>query len=438
MTQNSNLQGKKILFANVPGDGHFNPLTGLAKHLQSVGCDVRWYASGNYTKQLAALSIYHYPFTKAKDIPSEKIDEVFPERKYIKNQVKKLNFDMINYFILRATEYLEDIKDIYQQWPADILVADCIFSAIPFVKSHLKIPVVSIGVLPLIQTSKDLGPSGLGLVPSYHFFGKIKQAVLKKVADKLLFKKPNHLFFSLLDKFNIPHTESNAFDSMINSATLFLQSGTPGMEYYRSDLGSNIRYLGPVLPYADKNKSAVKWWDERLALYKKVVLVTQGTVEKDAEKLLVPALEAFKESGTLLIVTTGGSGTAGLRQRYPYSNIIIEDFISFNNVMPHVQAFVTNGGFGAVLQAVQYGLPMVTAGVHEGKNEICSRIGYFKYGINLRTERPSALQIKNAVNKILTDTAYQTNVEKLSKEFESYPVNDLFAKYVQQAMNMPI
>lgn len=28
------LKEKKILFATIPGDGHFNPLTGLAKHLQ--------------------------------------------------------------------------------------------------------------------------------------------------------------------------------------------------------------------------------------------------------------------------------------------------------------------------------------------------------------------------------------------------------------------
>jgi hypothetical protein len=32
----------KILFANIPADGHFNPLTPLAVHLQSLGHDVRW------------------------------------------------------------------------------------------------------------------------------------------------------------------------------------------------------------------------------------------------------------------------------------------------------------------------------------------------------------------------------------------------------------
>lgn len=39
------LKGKKILFANVPADGNFSPLTGLAKYFQEAGADVRWYAS---------------------------------------------------------------------------------------------------------------------------------------------------------------------------------------------------------------------------------------------------------------------------------------------------------------------------------------------------------------------------------------------------------
>ena len=29
------LAGKKILFANFPADGHFNPMTGIAVHLKS-------------------------------------------------------------------------------------------------------------------------------------------------------------------------------------------------------------------------------------------------------------------------------------------------------------------------------------------------------------------------------------------------------------------
>ena len=82
--------GKKILFASVPADGHFNPLTGLAKHLQSLGYEVRWYTSKHYAPKLKKLSIPHYPFVKAMDVTAETIDEKFPDRAKIKSKVKQL------------------------------------------------------------------------------------------------------------------------------------------------------------------------------------------------------------------------------------------------------------------------------------------------------------------------------------------------------------
>ena len=37
------MPGYRILFATVPADGHFVPLTGIAMALRARGHDVRWY-----------------------------------------------------------------------------------------------------------------------------------------------------------------------------------------------------------------------------------------------------------------------------------------------------------------------------------------------------------------------------------------------------------
>ena len=78
---------------------------------------------------------------------------------------------------------------------------------------------------------------------------------------------------------------------------------------------------------------------------------------------------------------------------------------------------------------------MVVAGVHEGKNEICARVGYFNLGINLATEKPTPVQIKNAVEKILANTTYRTNVEQLSKEFNRYHPGELCGRYVAAVLS---
>lgn len=422
--------GTKILFANVPADGHFNPLTGLAVHLKSIGCDVRWYTSKKYAEKIERLGIPFYSLNKAVDISADtELDNIFPERNKYKGQVAKLKFDMINVFILRSTEYYEDIKAIQREFDFQLMIADITFGAIPFVKEKMNIPVIAVSIVPLPETSKDLPPSGLGLTPSYSFVGKLKQGALRFIADTLLFAKPTKVMRKILADHGIDAGTANIFDILIQKSTIVLQSGTPGFEYKRSDISDHIYFAGPLLPFT-KKKEGQGWYNEKLRQYDKVILVTQGTVEKDVDKLIIPTLEAFKNSDCLVIVTTGGSGTEELRKKYSYPNIIIEDFIPFDDIMPYADVYVTNGGYGGVLLSIQNQLPMVVAGVHEGKNEINARVGYFELGINLRTEKPSVLQLRKSVEEILSNDTFSRNIKRLSEEFQKYNPNDICVRQI--------
>ena len=98
--------------------------------------------------------------------------------------------------------------------------------------------------------------------------------------------------------------------------------------------------------------------------------------------------------------------------------------------MPQTDLYITNGGYVGTLLAIEHALPMVAAGINEGKNEICARIGYFRLGIDLKTERPGAAQIKQAYNKVLADPLYKQAVENLRDEFRSYDTKKISADLV--------
>lgn len=421
--------GRKILFANFPADGHFNPLTGLAMHLKSLGADVRWYSSVTYAAKLKKMNIPHFRFKRAVDVEGNDFDKVFPERAKKKSQVSKLKYDIIHAFILRAPEYYADILEIHKTFSFELLVADSAFTGIPFVKDLMRKPVVAVGVMPLTETSVDLPPAGLGLEPSNTILGKIRNAFLRELTNQFIFHGPNKVMHSLFDKYRIPHNKESLFDMLIAKCDLLLQSGTPSFEYFRSDLSENVRFIGPLLPWHG-NHAYKQWFDQRLNQYERVFLVTQGTVEKDVEKLLVPVLEAFKDSTALVVCTTGGSKTTELKKRFPQSNFIIEDFIPFADVMPYTDVYITNGGYGGVMLGIENKLPLVVAGVHEGKNEINARVGYFKLGVNLKTEKPTPQQIRKAVEEVIKQPHYKENAINLSKEFTQYDPASLFAESV--------
>lgn len=199
---NKQLTGRKILFASVPVAGHFNPLTGLAKHLQELGCDVRWYMPDAFEEKLRQLNFIHYKYEKAVAITAENINN-YGRRSEITDPVEKLNFDFINMFAKRGPEYYEDILRIYRAFPFDILIADSFFSAIPFVKNKMKKPVIAIGIVPLVEDSVNLAPFGMGLPPAKDATGRAEYAKIRDLALNVQFKQSVDSFDEILKTYDI-------------------------------------------------------------------------------------------------------------------------------------------------------------------------------------------------------------------------------------------
>jgi UDP:flavonoid glycosyltransferase YjiC (YdhE family) len=282
-----------------------------------------------------------------------------------------------------------------------------------------------------MSTSKDLPPYGLGLPPDHSFFGRIKHSLLRFVAKNILFRESTAAYNKVLEHYGLAAEKVIIFDIPALRADVFLQSGTPGFEYERTDMPKKLKFVGPLHGYKTSKQSELNYvWTGKLSKYKKIILISQGTFEPDHSKLIIPVLEGLKNDDYLLIVVTGYHHTEELRKKYQQDNIIIEDFIDFDLIMPQTDIYITNGGYGGTLLAIDYALPMVAAGINEGKNEICARIGYFKLGIDLKTEKPTAEKIRSAVNEILSNPVYRKNVEKLREEFRSYDANKVSAKWI--------
>lgn len=87
--------------------------------------------------------------------------------------------------------------------------------------------------------------------------------------------------------------------------------------------------------------------------------------------------------------------------------------------------------------ALQHKLPVVVAGVHEGKEDIAARVQYNRVGIDLRTEMPKPAQIHQAVDTVLADEAYRQRVQTLSDNFSQYQPIQLVEQYINGLLNQP-
>ena len=132
-----------------------------------------------------------------------------------------------------------------------------------------------------------------------------------------------------------------------------------------------------------------------------------------------------RDPSTLVVGVTGGVGTKALRSRYAAPNVLVEDYLEFDSLLPQADVFVGNGGHGSVLQALRHGVPLVVAGRREGKNDINSRLAWNGLGIDLRTEKPSARSIRRAVDRATADETLHLRVARVADRLRSLDGLDL-------------
>lgn len=92
----------------------------------------------------------------------------------------------------------------------------------------------------------------------------------------------------------------------------------------------------------------------------------------------------------------------------------------FKLLMPMVDVYVTNGGFGGVQFALANGVPVVAGGKTEDKPEIGNRITYGGCGIDLRTATPSPEHVRDAVRTVLGDPSYRQQATRIRDELDTH------------------
>jgi UDP:flavonoid glycosyltransferase YjiC (YdhE family) len=151
-----------------------------------------------------------------------------------------------------------------------------------------------------------------------------------------------------------------------------------------------------------------------------IIHVTQGTISNDPNQLLIPTFKALADENVSVITTTGNRSLADLDLSALPSNVRVEQFISYPQLLPQVDVMITNGGFLGVQSALAHGIPLITAGRSEEKPEIGARVAWSGVGIALKKQTPKPEQIRQAVQEILRNAQYRDRAKVLQAEIATY------------------
>jgi MGT family glycosyltransferase len=395
-----------------------------AQHLKGVGHNVTFNTSENFRSKVESIGIRFVAMTGKANYDYRHTDDL-QASKDLSDSDQKIDL-LKTRFVEPIPDQHQGIQQILRETPTDLVLLDTMFlGSYPmlFGPRRERPPVIGCGVNPMMLSSRDCW---LLLPPANTPEGR-QQILEEKQRIQTTFQPVCDAIDSIMRPYGIPPMPHFFTDSMYLLSDTFLQFTAEAFEFPRSDMPDTIRFIGPILPARSVEFDAPDWWNE-LDGSRPVVLVTQGTLANhDFNEVIQPALLGLADENVTVIVAAGRSDTQTLLVP---KNARVAPFVPFDRLLPKVDVFVTNGGYGAVNHAFSLGVPIVVAGETEEKDVIAARVGWTGAGINLKTRYASAEQIRNAVRAILTNKQYRNEAQRLRKDFSRYNALDELARTV--------
>ncbi|PKI91433.1 glycosyl transferase [Actinomycetales bacterium SN12] len=400
------------LIACTPAHGHVIPLLQVARHLIERGDEVTFLTSARYAHRVAGTGARFVALPAAADVDLDDADGAFPERVGLTGTAA-LRFDMSNLFVRPGVAQLAAVRTVLAERRIDTVLAEPLFlgaALLQQVPRRERPPVIALGIFPLGVRSRDAAPFGLGVTPMSGPIGRLRNVVLRTVAERVIFRRVQEEADALATR----ETGSGLGGFILDwagRADAYVQFTVPEFEYPRSDLPPTVHFAGP-LPGASSAHALPEWWSD-LDAGAPVVHVTQGTIaNSDFSQLLLPTIDALRDSDVLVVASTGGRPVGDIASDLP-ANARIAEYLPYDLLLAKTDVMVTNGGYGGVQQALAHETPLVVAGRTEDKVEVCARVGWSGAGIDLRTQTPGAPTIRAAVHRVLNEPSFRANASRI-------------------------
>ncbi len=420
----------KVLIATIPVRGHVAPFLPVARMLRQCGHEVAWYTGMKYSGAPRAADVVHLPYRAAQSFDDADFDLGFPERSKVSG-LAQLRFDMKHIFIDATLGQLEDLRTYSESFQPTLVLADpAMLGALMLSELHA-VPCGMIGVLPLVHTSPDVAPFGMGLSPGKGTLARMRNQLLTFVVQHTIFGSVQAHWNAVRNKLGLASTKTWWMDAALAETKFWIQPTVPGFEYPRSDLQPNVHFSG-ILPSKVHDTPDDPPYQHELDGRKPVVHVTQGTLANAEPRLIRPALEALANEDVLVVVSTGNRDIGSLNLGAIPRNARVSMFLNYERFLPSVSLMVTNGGYGGVQLALKHGVPLIVAGKTEDKPEVAARVAWSGAGIDLKTDCPSPRALQRAARQLLSDPSYRENARRLAREYACYDALNTVRELVEK------
>jgi zeaxanthin glucosyltransferase len=415
----------KIGFVSLPVHGHLNPLTVLARKLQTRGHDVFFIGAPDAEAHVKAAGLQFIRY--CEDEYPLGTDLYAPTRKLHGLDVVKCAGQVVLPPFIKAA--LEHLPEKLTGADFDLLVLDAMHFFAELVPMSMGIPYIHVWV------GMDVDLSGT--VPPVYFDWPLNTAPEAQARNRQAIQEVAGSVFPSMLAVAVPQAERLGLkidwqDPTARASKLAVISQCPQrFDFPGVPRPPHFHYTGPFQEEEAREPVAFPW--ERLT-DNPLIYASMGTLMNGSPQVFNVILEAVARLPEVqLVLSVGNSvGIENLQSVAP--NAIVVERAPQLELLQHAQLCLTHAGLNTALEALAHGVPMVAVPVGFDQPGIASRIAHHGVGEFVGMDETLTVErLTGLIRKVMGDPAYQQRANDLKQAIAATDGLNLAADIVERA-----
>jgi MGT family glycosyltransferase len=389
----------KIGFVSMPLAGHLNPMTALARRLQSRGHEVVFIGFPDVEPFVRAAGLTFVSYCE-KEFPAGSIAELYrPVSKLHGLEVTRWSVREASGEVFKAAS--EHLPQILAENGVEALVIDTIHSFLQLVPMSLGIPYAQVWNIlhidfsgatppcffswPHQNTPEALTRNAEGLKAAGEIFAPVRQVAME-YADKM----------RLVIDWNDPDATTSKLAVVTQTPKEFDFPGIPWPPQFH--------YTGPLHDSEGRRRVPFPW--EKLNTGR-FIYASLGTLVNGMEHVYKAILEAVGKLPEIQVALSVGKNVH-LDSIGPIpSNVIVVHTAPQLDLLKRATLCITHAGLNTVLESLGQGVPMVAIPIGYDQPGVAARIAHHGVGEFLEVEDLTADRLQGLIEQVLKTPTYR-------------------------------
>jgi zeaxanthin glucosyltransferase len=415
----------KIGFVSMPLSGHLNPMTALARRLQSRGNEVVFFGVPDVEPFARAAGLDFVPYGEA-EYPVGSIDRLYSSVATMRGfEVVRHSCMDLNPDLTRVT--FDYLAEKITTTGVEALVIDTVHFFIELVPLSMSIPYVQIwnvlhldfsGATPPSLFSSPLDSSPEGLKRNAENLRKLG-AILGPLAE---------VARSYAEKVGL---NINWNDPAATVSKLAVITQTPKeFDFPGIPWPAQFHYAGPF--HDDEGRGTVLFPWEQLT-DKPLIYASLGTLVNgldDVYKHLLKALEPLED--VQVVLSVGKNINPKKLEPVPSNTTVVRSAPQID-LLKRAALCITHAGLNTVLESLAQGVPMVAIPIGYDQPGVAARIAHHGVGEFMEVEEVTVEGLSRLIQKVLGDPRYRIRAQHFRRVIAQTRGLDLAADVIERA-----